>query len=354
MASNADGAPTGSSITGDISRRIEILRLVLVAGIVFLHVPPTWVVGQLPPEAAGLAGQIKLFLAYGPFRAAVPTLSLISGWLLFRRPPPYPTLLAKKARTLLVPFLIWNVLVALLRLSYGSAGIDELAPGDGLLERVLALVDRPPDHPTYFLLHVFLCAVYSPALMMLLSRAPLLTLAAAAAIVGFGHSPLPLVRPDIALAFACGGAVALHRVDITLLDPYWRPLAITFLAACAVYVAMLPNLQHEGAGMAVLRAAGVPTAWAASSMLVRSTIGGRLAPLGRHAFLLFCAHVPALYLLTSLWPHHATGYWPFFVVAGPLVITGILAGAVVLTRLSPELAGLLSGARLARRLPPGA
>ena len=66
--------------------RIEFLRITLIMGIVILHTPPTWLLEALPPAAQHWPGVIKLFLDYGPLRAGLPTLSLISGYLLFMRP----------------------------------------------------------------------------------------------------------------------------------------------------------------------------------------------------------------------------------------------------------------------------
>src|SRR5690348_3305233 len=80
------GGEGRTALAHGISRRIEILRVLLICGIVVLHTPPTWSLEALPPEAGVWPGVVKLFFDYGPFRAGVPTLSLISGYLLFLRP----------------------------------------------------------------------------------------------------------------------------------------------------------------------------------------------------------------------------------------------------------------------------
>ena len=50
------------TLDGAIALRIEFLRITLIAGIVLLHTPPTWLLEALPPAALHWPGVIKLFL----------------------------------------------------------------------------------------------------------------------------------------------------------------------------------------------------------------------------------------------------------------------------------------------------
>ena len=68
------------TIAPDISRRIAIAKLLLVFGIVITHIPPYLELSNLSFTAPET---IKAFFAHAFFRAAVPLLAAISGYLLF-------------------------------------------------------------------------------------------------------------------------------------------------------------------------------------------------------------------------------------------------------------------------------
>ena len=324
---------TGSdaaAMSPDISRRIEILRVLLICGVVILHTPPIWYLDSLPPEAHGWPGVIKLFLDYGPFRAGVPTLSLISGYLLFLRPyGSYPRLLRRKLATLVVPFLIWNALTIG---AHALRGQDDLglSGGDwGWLARVGELLGNPPNYPTYFLLDLFACAALAPIIGALMRWLPLPVLVAGCVAAATGYGPLPMVRPDVALPFAAGAAIALHRVDPRILDRFWLPIGCAFLVFCAVSIAALAAGHPALFQLGLLRALGVPAAWTVSAALAGTQAGAWLAGWSRSAFLLFCMHSPLLHLIAGAWPD-SLEYGLFYVTALPMVIVGGLGAGRVL------------------------
>lgn len=329
--------------------RIEFLRFTLIAGIVVLHTPPSWLLEALPVEAHRWPGAIKLFFDYGPLRACLPVLSLISGYLLFLRPyPSYAALVNRKLVTLVVPFLIWNAIVVALhglRMQNDLAPLQRAATGlEPWLATLDAFLDGPPNYPTYFLIDLFTLAILSPLIGALLRRAPLivLTIAGLAAVSGYG--PVPTVRPDVALPFMAGAAAAMHRVDPRLLDLYVWPLLVGFLLISVAYVVALAMEVPGPLSLGLVRTAGVPAVWAFSALMAPTVLGRRLAGLSGSAFLLFCAHSPALHLLEDLWPK-AAGYWLFYVMAAPLVIASVLLVAAAMRRWGGGAFGLLSGAR---------
>lgn len=322
-----------------IALRIDFLRLALVAGIVVLHTPPTWLLEALPPDAHHWPGVIKLFLDYGPFRAGVPVLSLISGYLLFLRPyASYRTMVQRKLLTLVVPFVVWNALVVGLRALRGQTDLSIVSGCcqdlSSWLMPLRAVLGSPPNVPTYFLIDLFILTLLSPLIGILMRRAPVISLAAGGLAAALDFGPVPTVRPDIALAFAAGAGVALQRIDPRVLDRYGWPLAICFLAMCMAFVASLSAGHDTSFMLGPLRAAGVPAVWAVSAVLAPTAVGLWIARRSDLAVILFCAHWPALHLLASVWPHGA-GYRLFYVVAAPLVIAVVLSAAGALKRWAP-------------------
>ncbi|MDA1326673.1 MAG: hypothetical protein O3C34_18275 [Proteobacteria bacterium] len=90
------------SLDQNISDRIELLRFMLIFGIVILHVPPYIPLGE---TADGWFPFIKAFFQHGLFRSTVPVLTCISGFLLFKAylDQRVRELVVKKTQTLLLP-----------------------------------------------------------------------------------------------------------------------------------------------------------------------------------------------------------------------------------------------------------
>jgi succinoglycan biosynthesis protein ExoH len=354
MPNHAAAVTIPVTLDGAIALRIEFLRITLIAGIVLLHTPPTWLLESLPPAALHWPGVIKLFFDYGPLRAGLPVLSLISGYLLFLRPyPTYAILVRRKLSTLVVPFLIWNGIVIALHALRGQNDLArfQLAIADPLswLMMLDKFLDGPPNYPTYFLIDLSTLALLSPLIGVLLARAPVITLIAGGLAAAIGHGPIPTVRADVALPFMAGAAAAIHQIDPRLLDRYVWPLLIGFLLLSVAFIASLATEMNTPLSLGLVRTAGVPALWALSSVLAPTTVGRRLAKLSGMAFVLFCAHSPALNLLASVWPN-SVSYWLFYATAAPLVILTVLLVSAGLRRWGGGALDLLTGARLRGRL----
>src|SRR5688500_8098676 len=93
-----------------IFERIAMLRYLMIVVIVVLHTPPYVPISVI---GSGLFDFVQAFFQTAAFRATVPVLTLISGYLLFRSglDQHWTQLMKKKARTILVPFLFFNLIV---------------------------------------------------------------------------------------------------------------------------------------------------------------------------------------------------------------------------------------------------
>jgi hypothetical protein len=114
--------PRSTALSDLDRRRIGFLRLVLVLALVFLHYggvygssfsPYPGYQGQPLPVAAILISFV-LFIGF----TAVPAMSAISGFLFFQgatpqRPPDFARKLRRRVHSLVIPFLIWGTLFAL-------------------------------------------------------------------------------------------------------------------------------------------------------------------------------------------------------------------------------------------------
>lgn len=341
------------AVAPGIPQRIQVMRTVLIAAIVVLHAPPVVSLGGILWEPSDLLGT---YLQNGLLRAAVPLLTAISGYLLFRsgldrRPG---ELLARKSRTLLLPFLLWNLPLAAAvawAQAHGALGGQRLYLGSGdpaaWADAVLALTGHPVNYPLHFLRDLFVLSLLAVAIGPVLRRWPLATLLAVlAAFVTFDLDGLLVLRTDMPLMFFAGAVAAVRGADLRVLDAQAVPLFAVFTLVAAVHVAV-GETDHS----LVLRVIGVLSLWPLSAGIAASALGPWLARQSRHAFFVFAAHAPLLEVLYLAWGRltaRLPGMLPdqIFWVAGPLAAILIaVATHTALAALLPGLAALLTGGR---------
>lgn len=347
-------------VNANISSRINLMRIVLISGIVFVHVPYDPATSPYVGTYGGI-DWLRIFLGDSLFRVGVPCLSAISGYLLFRRGLDnfdYGRTLKTKARTVLLPFLLWNL--AFLALVFVAQSKDI---SSGYLPKIagasprewlsfaFALEDLPINLPLYFLRDLLLCIVLSPALAWLIKRYPAQTLA-----VLFAYAVLPVpngifLKKSILFGFSAGIYMSLHRIDVRSFDRFSWPITIAFLSAAVLLSILLyqfgPNFP---VWLEMLRSliaiSGIVGSWAVSALLVRTNIGAQLSRGSGLSFWIFCTHFPLLVLFWMIWNRSDIGYYPAFYCAVPLITIGFLAGAYALSaRWLPAPTAILTGSR---------
>ncbi|MCR6498286.1 acyltransferase [Shinella sp. CPCC 101442] len=343
-----------------ISARINLMRIVLISGIIFVHVPYDPATSPYMGTFGGL-DWLRVFLADSLFRIGVPCLSAISGYLLFHRGLAgfdYGKTLRGKASTILLPFLLWNA--AFLAFVYiaqtGGIGFGYLpdvvnASPRELMNLGLAIETWPINIPLYFLRDLLLCLLLSPLIAFVVMRYPRTVF-----ILMLAYAVLPLpngifLKKSILFGFSFGVAAALHRVDITRLDRFAVPVVLA-----AVTMALLLSFALYAFGpefpvwLDTLRAlaaiAGIFGAWALSALLIRTGTGQALSRLGGLSFWIFCGHYPLLILFWMVWNRLGIADYPLFYAASPALALAILVSThAAARRFTPALAAILTGRR---------
>ncbi len=337
------------------------MRIVLISGIVFVHVPHN-------PETSPFLGMygffdwIRVFLGDALFRVGVPCLSAISGYLLFRRGMSafdYSATVKSKAKTVLLPFFLWNgaLFVAVLvmqRVGVGDGYFPDLwnATPREMISHGAALEEFPVNIPLYFLRDLFVCILLSPVLAFLVRRIPFLTLGVLLVLTAWPDLTLVIVqKKSILFSFSLGIALALYKIDLKTLDPYAIKITVALFAATALLATGLyftgPQFPFElnllRNLLAVFGAVGL---WASSSLLIQSRIGRRLADTGSLSFWIFCAHYPLLVVMWMVWNKGGPDFYPAFYIGAVLLSFAILivTNAQVRSKL-PSLYSVLTGSR---------
>lgn len=338
------------------------MRILLISGIVFVHVPHD----PATSPFLGLNGffdWVRVFLVDSLFRIGVPCLSAISGYLLFQRGWEafnYAKTLRSKARTVLVPFLIWNLglfatVLVIQRADIGIGYFPDLwnASTRETLSYAFATEGLPIDIPLYFLRDLVVCIVLSPILAVLVRRFPVPTLVALFLLAIIPGLTIGIVlKKSILFSFTLGIFLALNRVDLKAVDRF-AALGTAVLLAAAVLLSI--GLYQTGPdfpwaldlarnALSILGAGGF---WLMSAIAIRSRIGQRLSATGSLSFWMFCAHFPLLVLMWMVWNRVAgDDFYPLFY--GAAVVTSFIilfASNHLVSRTTPGLYEVLTGSR---------
>jgi succinoglycan biosynthesis protein ExoH len=221
------------------------MRILLISGIVFVHVPSDAATSQYL-GSNNIFDWLRVFLGDSLFRIGVPCLSAISGYLLFVRGLDafdYGRTLRSKARTVLLPFLLWNgglfaVVLAIQHAGMGVGYFHDLwnASARDFLTHAFALEDFPVNVPLYFLRDLLVCILLSPLLAFGIRRAPLLTLGFLFVIAVVPDIPVGIVlKKSILFSFAFGIYLAVYKLDVRALDRF----AISGTTAMLLLAALL-------------------------------------------------------------------------------------------------------------------
>lgn len=376
----APAAATNSAAAraASLSQAIEVARVALVVGLVFLHyfsfpnldAPPFAGIDLRHPVATFVNGFVAFF-----FFSAVPLLSAISGWLFFGFEPgaargAIAARLGKRAGSLLAPLVAWNLLTALLVFALWRAAPTSSLVGQfnfdpatadllGTADAVLGITRLPVAFQFWFVRDLFLSVLCAPLLWPLLRRAPYMAAASigAAWLADFNFWGV-FVRTDVLFFFFLGALARTRRFDVRigwtttlwLLGVYAALMALRTLAPLAVDVGDPDQRALLDFATRLARPLGVAACWGVCLRLAALRFGGAVARWGGAAFFLHAAHFPLIALVKfALWKAAPGGSdaWMLAHYLASVSATVLLcaATAVALFRVSPPVYAFLAGGR---------
>jgi len=351
-----------------ISQAIGIARLVCILGVVYVHAW-TGLGGDGLAAQAGSVQDVMRWTVVELFgRSAVPLLSIVSGWLVARSLAHREagSFIEGKARTILLPMVLWNLLAMALVLAAGWLGLALAPLPEGGLWAVdnLLNLSRAGDVnvQTAFLRDLFLCMLAAPLLVRLRTRWLLLLIAGGALWAIGGWQLYLLLRPSILIFFAAGILARRHGLAerLGLLTPWIAALPFATIVPLKIWLSIQAEAAAGSAAHHVelvnavdllLRAAAGLLVWRAAVALARGPLCPRLLGFERYAFFLFCSHLIFMWLLApaiggATGPMGNPG-WPLFFLAQPLLCLGFaMLLAIAIEAVSPRAARILSGGRL--------
>lgn len=313
-------------LSKEVSDRISMLRPLLIIGVVFVHIAG---ISDLPSQL--VPGAFNWFAAVfknGVFRGTVPTMSLISGYLLFNakldKTP--QKLFVKKLSTLLVPFIIFNIYYFLFMVGIKSTiGLEfpnlnnlQKIPLDLLLS-IFGIIEIPINGPLHFVRDMMVAVMLVPLLSIFLRKSPWLGLLLLIAIFGTDMDGLLVFRASSLILFYIGGAAAVYNWNVLALDKYAKPFLAIFMAAC------LATIAFQIDDNTILVTASPFLIWPAASLLRNSRLEAWAIRFCKYSFFIFVAHMP---IMETLWfgvLHYARWIpYPVYWFAAPVATVAIL------------------------------
>ncbi len=263
-----------------------------------LHLPPTQTLSEL---GGSLLDITRAFFTYGAFRATVPVLTVLSGFLLFRSnlQLQLSRLLSKKTSSIFIPMLIWNILVvaALYFLQkYGHSShsfTTELYPFqlDNWINAITGLFSNPANYPLNFLRDLYVISLLSPLYWIILKRAPYIGLICVLFVAYFNLDGYLVLRHDMMVSFYIGGLAAIQNWDLKYLDGYAKWLLAIFIVIClAIIIFDIENIF-------LFRWVSPFLVWPSISLISHTKFGEFLYQNSKNSFFTFLAHGPIVFIL---------------------------------------------------------
>lgn len=336
-----------------VSGRIAMLRFLMICGIVVLHTPNYVHISELGNGGFDL---FKAFFQNGVFRATVPVLTCISGYLLYwaDQDRQVDKLYRKKLRTIGIPFIAFNAVVLLatfaiqstspLALSYQLVPFDAWTWANALL----GLTGAPINYPLNFLRDLLIIFALAPVFGWLIRNAPVKGLILVGLIFFNDLDGMLILRPSMPVLFYVGGLAAVYRWDMRRLDRFaWLALLLFVLLCASVLVFRMTNLTY-------LRVLSPLLVWPAASLLYEHAVGRWCAKMSKYSFFIFLAHAPLLSVSWMLYQHAGSAIpYPLYWVLTPIATIALL---IMLHRMAqhyaPGLFAMMMGERVPVTRPP--
>ena len=345
--------------------RLDVLRFPLIVLIVYLHAcgfTANFADGARTLADARIVEGVQIVTG-SIARIAVPLFFMMSGFLFFRgavfSAGIYRAKLHSRAKSLLVPFLFWNL--ALFGVVAIAQSVPRLAPlfnGQNqafatltpfqMIDFIIGITHYPIAYQFWFIRDLMILAIASPLLWLAARYLPWVALAAFGAAWIFNIWPMPVPSAEPTLFFYLGSLVALRGWSLFEVDRLGWWLAAPF----ALLIGALCVEQLAGDGDYLLHpamAVGLVLALKASGWLAESRWCDRLVMLGKASFFVFAVHEPLVTIGKKLafraLPMTAGTVLVTYAVLPVLVIGLALLAHRALTAVAPGFLRLISGGR---------
>lgn len=356
-------------IDQNTSERLSVLRFPLIVGVVFIHADGTeiglanGVIGVI--DSSYLSDFIRNLISQGISRIAVPLFFLMSGYFFFLgfswSIKNYMKKIQARVKTLLVPFLFWNIFtLSLLALAQDIPAIQVYLSGKkdlistfGTYQYLNAIfgIDRSPiSYQFWFIRDLMVIILLTPAIYLIIRRIPKIFLAGIF-LLWFFDIWLIYVPSVAAIAFFYAGAYfACSNISLFALDRFGSAIISSYSAVLLIDTFSkgyeFNNYIHR-TGVLL----GVASALYISKAIVRMD-KAKIALLwaGGCSFFVFAMHEPLLTIVKKITydivlPNSDLNIVSLYLAIPVLIIFTSILLYVAMKSVSPRFLSMVSGGR---------
>lgn len=351
---------TKQIIPEETSKRITALRFLLAMLVVFIHnnlnADDAINYYHLAFNEPMVITWIKGFVCNTLGGAAVPLFFMFAGYLQFSKDDSYPNLIKKKARSLLLPYVIWTILCIFA--FYLGQSIPKLAgffQNEGNIVRNWDLKDwlglfwvhgknkHPLMYQLWFVRNLIVLVIFSPILKFCVKQMRCFLIFV---IIFLFLKGLPLGFSTALFYFMAGAFLANYKIDFMKLTDKINWLEILVLMLCNS-ILEIKSIRSFGLGTIVsclffLKLSVI--------LIKKDSVYSVLKYLAGFSFFLYAIHAPFLVnflnkLSFRVIPLHGIGCLVQFIVPPALTILIGTSIGIALKKICPALFSVLNGGR---------
>lgn len=347
------------NISSYSSQKIKVLSFVAIMMVLYIHAVFT------EAKDYPMVAYVQEFCAFsGLSFVANPLFFCISGFLFYlgvnKISDCYPKI-AKRAKTLMVPYLVWNIIFVLWYVILGvvpgvSSYINSDITGDimnnGSLHGLYALFVVPASFQLWFLRDLIIYVLLSPLIYIIIKELKVvgLILIFVAGTVGLLYLPSE-IKIWGAFFFTLGGYIAIYssldKIKIT------KPFAYACLFIYLLNAVLRPSglILLKGTEM-VVELCGLIAVWGGYDFFVKTEnkkVVKTLAKLGSYSFFIYLFHEPTFNIIKKLGIKFVGCSEPALIVLYllcPFIMAAIsITVAILLQKIMPKVYSIIVGGR---------
>ena len=283
------------------SHKIRLFSSFLILMVVYLHSY------YLEGEKYLISWYIMTFVGGGICGVANYMFFIISGYLFFlnvRGMKDIKMKMKKRIRSLLLPYLLWNVLFVLwyvglslfplLSEQFVNGSIIDNLNSATLLGKLYMVFIKPAAFHLWFLRDLMVLVLFSPLIWLLLKRWRWVVLS----LLFLGS--LFVAQIGLVAMFVIGGYIAIYNINIGELTErcrQWLPIfAVVFVGAAVFYPY---HLSYVRPFLSLLFLCGIITLWCLYDLLRIDRLKW-FEPLLGYSFFIYCFHMPFFNIIKKI------------------------------------------------------
>lgn len=351
------------------SERFSVLRFPLVVGVVFIHAYGTNVglsngmVGIDSPSH--VSGFIQNLISQGIARIAVPLFFLMSGYFFFLgfswSIKSYKKKIVSRLKTLVVPFLFWNIFTLLLLAlaQYVPAtqvyfsGRAEPVSTFGVAEyanAIIGLTRKPISYQFWFIRDLMVMVALAPVIHLIVKTIPMAFLVSILSLWFFNYWPIHIPSVVAVTFFYAGAFFASSNISLFALDRFGTAILISYLVVLSIDVSFRGHEFNNH-----IHNVGLLLGIAAVLNVSKCIVGMKYARdallwAGGCSFFVFAVHEPLLTVIKKLSysavsPNSDVIILVLYLAIPVVVIASSILLYLAMRQIMPGILGAISGGR---------